>query len=105
MAHDDFLQIKPPQPKQRKKPAFIPEHGVRGIAIRLPDGTCALLDFDTGNVDVWIVGELPATGKVSGCKRRGFDWARAHDSDILKNRRNTGTYGFFGHNKIGLSSR
>lgn len=64
MAHDDFLRVaaKPKRLPNKMRPA----NGVRGIAIRLPDGTCGLLNFDTGALDVWNVGGLPKDWATSG---------------------------------------
>ncbi len=51
-----FIQIQPPKP--RRVGTRRPTHGVRGFAIRMPDGTCFLFDADQQDVtSVWLVGE------------------------------------------------
>ena len=62
MPHDDFLKVAIAPPKKKPK-----QRGKRstGFVLRTTDGTCAMLDFATGNVEVWNVGELPKGWQAS----------------------------------------
>ncbi len=67
MPHDDFLRLPPPPTKKQR--------GKRstGFVLRTPDGTCAMLDFATGNVEVWNVGGLPKDWETSSYKVEIFE--------------------------------